>query len=249
MARRDPSIWDRQVITLAKRYKKADFPKNERDRYARLERGMKSLRSLPALEEEAKRKERELLAKQEEHRRLLGALKGILQEVGSARAELATIRRNQQTETNDKLLEIIQPLQELEDAELFRELTELCQRSSHPEEVSQIQSMIEENVPDHVRAEVAKHVQGCQTAGLQDLEAVIASALAKTPSSATAGPPTEAVSPQPKPTIVSHGLVPDELEQESDSETEESDPDELEQYLGDEHWQDRVEWDEEDLVH
>ena len=45
IAQRDLSIWDRQVITLAKRYKKADFPKSERDRYARLERGMKSLRT------------------------------------------------------------------------------------------------------------------------------------------------------------------------------------------------------------
>ncbi|CAO1603620.1 hypothetical protein XANCAGTX0491_007202 [Xanthoria calcicola] len=159
------------------------------------------------------------------------------------------MRRNQQTETNDKLFEIIEPLQELEDAELFRELTELCQRSSHPEEVSQIQSMKEEDVPDHVRAEVAKNVQDCQTAGLQELEAVIASALAKTPPSATARSPTEAVSPQPKPTIVSLGLIDNELERESDSETEESDPDELEQYPGDEHWEDRAEWDEEDLVH
>ena len=243
MARRDPSIFDRQVITLAKRYKKADFPQNERDRYARLERGMKSLRSLPALEQEAKRKEKEWLAKQEEHRRLLVPLKGILQEVGAARAELATIRRNQQTEINDQLLEIIQPLQELEEAELFRELTGLCQRSSHPEEVSQIQSMTEENVPDHVRAENAKDVQDCQTAGLQKLEAVIASALAKTP------PPTNAVSPQPQPTIVSLLPGPDELEPESDSETDESDLDELGEYPGDEHWEDRAEWDEEDLVH
>ena len=54
MARPDPSIWDRQLITLAKRYKKADFPKNERDRFARLERGIKSLRSLGVLEEQSR---------------------------------------------------------------------------------------------------------------------------------------------------------------------------------------------------
>ncbi|KAL8999932.1 MAG: hypothetical protein Q9169_001338 [Polycauliona sp. 2 TL-2023] len=192
------------------------------------------------LEQQVERKKNQYLAKKEEAQQAVDRLMSVWQTLCSKREELAKIQRDQRAAAQGVMLDVMQIAHASGDANLVEQLTGICQDLEIPVE--------ELKVPDTLQARFDEEKQKNQEVGRKKLKDCLSAAAAKASAKARSRDHTATLPPQriQGQEVVSEGPVVDSSTEDEPVDLEEEDPP---QWVADEDWKDKSEWDDEGTVH